>query len=162
MSGLLEERLKPGTQQHLERVRAILAAPDPDLDRVLAARGRPVAASMGQSPLRAFIQAECCNRSADDGCHLLLAGCLVLRQRRCDYFERAVLPLIEIFPDRYPKVKAAYIALHQAAKAELGAFEDARRCGCGALLAKRQRVCPDCAEKRRRATYRAAQAKRRA
>ena len=95
--------------------------------------------------------------------HLVLAkerGACSVEQKRCDYFEKCVLPMADSeHPDSpdYKTARAAYRAKHGMKLVP----EDIRLCQCGEVLGKRQRVCPRCAVLRRRESYRRADTKRR-
>ena len=123
------------------------------------------------SPLQMAI-AECANFCRDGGCLGIPAKCLLSneppvaapldrcklahRGKRCEYFERTVLPLANYFPEKYAKAVQTYSA--GRAKNAL-AVKSVRFCGCGNPLAKRRRLCPVCAKRKRRETARAGMAK---
>jgi len=87
--------------------------------------------------------------------------CKVARGERCEYFERAVLPLADqASPPDDPRLQArraearrAYLRKHDLD----GAEDPGRSCpDCGGPLPKGKRLCETCRQRRRRASYRAA------
>jgi len=110
-----------------------------------------------RTPLRAFILGQCCNSQPGDKCLLCLPGCRVLHGRRCDWFERAVLPLaITMRPERFPGVSGAYVALCPGVQSRIRDFQPRPCPGCGQPLPRRKRVCDACRKKRRRESTRRA------
>ncbi|NLF31549.1 MAG: hypothetical protein GX591_11770 [Planctomycetes bacterium] len=87
--------------------------------------------------------------------------CLLTQGKRCEHFERAVLPLSE-HADREDarKAKRAYEGCYGLDRGVVGREE---RCcpDCEAPLAKGRRYCDSCREKRRRAASRESQRRRR-
>lgn len=108
--------------------------------------------------------AECCNNV--NGKHFGEQPCRLAGGGRCAYFEAAVLPLAEAFPDRYGDAAKAYWKRaaedggleHRAVRQFQEAVDSGpRMCPqCGAHLAKRKRYCDGCRKARKRAAVRAA------
>jgi hypothetical protein len=120
-----------------------------------------------------FAQDECANRLADGGClgvgvdSLVDRGqvktctprarCRVAEGRRCDYFERVVLPLADRpSPNNDPaaqarrlSAKASYQGFHGIGGDESGTCSD-----CGGPRPKGHRFCESCGGRRRRAATR--------
>jgi hypothetical protein len=74
-------------------------------------------------------------------------------QKRCTYFEKAVLALVDRMP-RYAGVRNQYRdAVKIGAKdsaSPVFSMEEDRRCLCGKAREARHRYCPECSDKRRR------------
>lgn len=122
---------------------------------------------LGRTPLRTFVGGECANAQAGDRCLFLeKSGCLVVRGRRCRYFEASVLPLLTRCASvrclkLYPDAVGGYLKLHPELNGTL-VPEPTRACPlCGEPLKKRQRYCDACAKVKRREAYKRADAKRR-
>jgi hypothetical protein len=121
---------------------------------------------LGRTPLRTFVVGECANAQAGDRClSLEKSGCLVVRGRRCRYFEESVLPLLTRCASArclklYPEALSAYQKLHRELDGML-VPEATRFCPCGKPLKKRQRYCDACAKARRKAATRARVARHR-
>ena len=130
------------------------------------------------SPL-GMARAECANFCKDGSCLGIPVECLVSERdgkkvklvaaplercklsepgKRCMYFERAVIPLANYFPEKYAKAVETYTA--GRAKNAL-AIKAARLCKCGNPLPKRKRYCPTCARRKRRESARNGMAKKR-
>jgi hypothetical protein len=125
-------------------------------------RDRAAGNPLGPTPLRAFIRGECANAQPDDGCLSRAAGCLVVRGRRCRFFEASVLPSLTRCSSArrlkvYPDAADAYLRLHRELDGVLHP-EPTRLCACGEPLGKRRRLCDACATTRRREAYRRAKA----
>jgi hypothetical protein len=93
----------------------------------------------------------CANYDFDrDGCLFEDTGCKVEKNKRCGYFERAVLPtakdigLQELVNDLYAEA-TGFISKP---------VKNIRRCSCGEALMPRQRSCEKCLRNRRKSTYR--------
>ena len=100
---------------------------------------------------------ECANHKMPSECILRKDGCIVFKKERCAYFEKSVLPLSRLRPERFPGVIADYLKHHPTANLDRDSDRETRSCpDCGKLLAPRKRVCPACADLRRRKTYRVA------
>jgi len=108
---------------------------------------------LGPTPLRAFVRGECANTQPDDGCLFRADGCLVVRGRRCRYFEASVLPLLTRCASArclklYPDAVGGYLKLHPELNGTL-VSEPTRSCpSCGAPLRKRRRYCDACSRVR--------------
>jgi len=95
----------------------------------------------------------CANYDHHRGGCLVGNGCKVENGKRCEYFERAVLP------SAIPLGLNAIVSQSYADKVGLTGFcpkklKDARRCDCGNALRPRQRYCEKCREIKRKQTYR--------
>ena len=114
--------------------------------------------------LATFVRNECANwdrTGCVDG-----SRCLVLAGRRCDYFERAVLP-----PEGYPYPNRTFVQDPKAEKrvrdryfAVVGRWRYHRKvrfCKCGNPLAKRRSLCSECKAKRQRERWRRQKRKQR-
>jgi len=100
----------------------------------------------------------CANYDHQRGGCLFSDTCVVESGSRCNYFEKAVLPVAaqqgygDKMAARYGKQTGADLALPES---------ETRHCpDCGAPLPPRARVCSDCRVKRRRKSYRAARAQK--
>jgi hypothetical protein len=120
-----------------------------------SAPGLDKAAPLTRGPLLSFVR-ECCNHTGDVGCHFR-GRCAVQHGIRCDWFERAVLDLARLRPDRFPGVLSAYGTLQGGVVA--GVMERVRTCECGEALPPRRRLCDSCQNKHRKAAYRQQRAK---
>jgi len=114
-------------------------------------------ARLGPTPLRAFVQGECANEQPGDGCLFRTAGCLVVRGRRCRYFESSVLPLLTRCASArclklYPDAAQAYLKLHPELNGTLDPAPTRSCPSCGGPLRKRRRFCDACARVRARNT----------
>ena len=125
------------------------------------------------TPLQ-MARAECANFCKDGSCLGIPTECLTSEcptvaapldrcklaepGKRCMYFERAVIPLANYFPEKYAKAVETYTA--GRAKNAL-AIKAARLCECGNPLPKRKRYCPTCARRKRRESARNGMAKKR-
>ena len=125
------------------------------------------------SPLQ-MAKAECANFCKDGSCLGIPTECLTSDRptvaapldrcklaepgKRCAYFERAVIPLANYFPEKYARAVETYTA--GRAKNAL-AIKAARLCGCGNPLPKRRRFCERCRSRKRRESIRAAVRKNR-
>jgi len=108
--------------------------------------------------IKAFVQAECANWSGGSSGRCWIHGdCRLLRTPpdACEHFEKAVLPLVRVFPKRYGAMQAACEGVLA------GQVEDyePRRCACGATIEPRQRLCEACKMTRRRESTRRSMAK---
>jgi len=146
-----------------------VSTPEGCVEAEIATGSREVVqgASLGRTPLRTFVVGECANAQAGDRCLFLeKSGCLVVRGRRCRYFERAVLPLLTRCASPrclklYPDAVGGYLKLHPELNGTL-VPEPTRACPlCGEPLKKRQRYCDACAKARRKAATRARVARHR-
>jgi hypothetical protein len=107
--------------------------------------------------LTIFLRNECANYHKHDEACLFGEPCKVMKGKRCDYFEKAVLGP----PDHryklpgydYGKLFAQYTEQTKAEQPQV----NVRRCECGTPLRHRQRYCDDCTMKRRRKTKRVSQ-----
>ena len=97
----------------------------------------------------------CCNYDLNSGGCLDKDCCLVVQGKRCEYFEKIVLPTAADI-----RLKERIYSLYQK---HVGIAEDdplidtpnIRPCpDCGAELKPRQRYCDNCRDKRRRDSYR--------
>lgn len=104
------------------------------------------------SAVTAEARRECANMT--DGKHLDTKPCLLLSGKRCDYFEKAVLPAAE------ERVLEAYKKWLAGGEIDMR-VASTRRCKCGARLRPKRRMCDKCSKAARRKSYRDAQKKRR-
>ena len=123
--------------------------------------------SLGRTPLRTFVIGECANAQAGDRCLFReKSGCLVVRGRRCCYFEASVLPLLTRCASArclklYPDTVGGYLKLHPELNGTL-VPEPTRACPlCGGAIRKRRRYCEACAKARQKAATRARVARHR-
>lgn len=120
----------------------------------------------------AMAKAECANMRPDGGCLGITVNSLVSEKnglkvnpvaapldccklakagKRCEYFEKTVVPLANHYPDKYAKA----VELYSAGRANNAlSIKGARECECGAPLPKRKRFCAICAKRNRRQTAR--------
>ena len=128
-----------------------------------------------------FARDECANMLPDGAClgvsvdSLIDRGqgktatprdrCLVAEGKRCEYFERVILPLVDHpSPHGEPQLQAkrAWARREYLARHTLRRARDERRCPeCGNPRPARHHFCETCASKHRRETYRRSQAGRR-
>ena len=126
-----------------------------------------------------FARDECANMLPDGACLGVTVGslldcgqpktctprdcCLVVEGRRCDYFERVVLPLADHpSPSGDPGLqqKRAYARQEYLGRHGL-AHGGLRRCpDCGSPMPARHRYCESCSARHRRETYRRTRAGR--
>ena len=102
----------------------------------------------------------CANYDHHYGGCLFGDACFVEQGKRCEYFEKAVLPTAA---DIGLKELVYSLYERQVGIAGIGQFDggNIRRCpDCGAELRRRQRYCDDCKRKRRRKSYRNSRSKR--
>lgn len=105
----------------------------------------------------ALAQAECANHVCGE-CIMREKPCRLAAKKiqPCDYFETAVLPLVDIIP--YPYKGDELRAAKEDYRERCGVLtrdRAARHCPeCGDPLPKRKRFCEACSIRRRRATYR--------
>ena len=97
----------------------------------------------------------CANYDKHYGGCLFRKDCLVEQNKRCEYFEVAVLPTAKDIGLQalVSKLYSDHVGLDG-----VQVCQD-RRCDCGAGLKPRQRYCTECREKRRKATKREYQRK---
>ena len=100
-----------------------------------------------------------CACHLNDGSHYGAWPCLVGKGQRCTYFEKAVLPVADWFPQAYAECRDRY----WSAAGEPGRMVGAtvRHCECGEVLPPRKRLCARCRRLRRQTTYREAARKSR-
>jgi len=120
----------------------------------------------------AMAKEQCANMRPNGGCLGVPVKCLVSdcppmaaplsrcklaeKGKRCEYFERVVVPLANSSPEKY----AEAVEIYSAGRANNAlAVKDVRLCECGAPLAKRKRLCPACARRKRREAARNGMAK---
>jgi len=110
--------------------------------------------SLGRTPLRTFVVGECANAQTGDRCLFReKSGCLVVRGRRCRYFEASVLPLLTRCASArclklYPDAVGGYLKRHPELNGTL-VSEPTRSCpSCGGPLMKRRRHCDACSRVR--------------
>jgi len=93
-------------------------------------------------------QQECANHQEGHYCSSRDGDCILRSSKRCDYFERCVLPLAEKELPRqkeYARARDRYRRVHK-----ISFDADERRCpDCGTILPRRKRYCLKCAKKRR-------------
>lgn len=107
----------------------------------------------GKSKLRSMVRHQCANYKAGDDCPLWLNGCKVTRGRRCEYFERAVLPVAKMNPKDFSAAARSYAAQTQAMG--FRGKTKGRRCKqCKARIPPRKQYCSECAMRRKRESNR--------
>ena len=110
-----------------------------------------------------FVREECANHMTDGSCigakfddHLRHRGftprskCLVIADKRCQYFEECVMPLADIAEDPQHAADWRGAVAAYRRKHNLG-LDEGRACpGCGEKLTARKRICPACFLKARK------------
>lgn len=117
----------------------------------------------------ALVRAECANLDPDNLCVMRFDGygdCLVLKGKRCAYFERCVLPLADqpsSKEDRHLQQKRQ--AGRTAYQTQCGlrvTRQSTRRCICGEPLEPRKQYCRRCRQEHNRNAARERQRRKRA
>jgi len=137
-------------------------------------RSRGVRMTPGQ-----FARDECANMMSGGGClgvdsHSLLdngqpkvctprARCLVAEDKRCDYFERVILPLADHpSPEGDPHLQQKRANAREDYRGQHGLAHNGGRCPeCGNPKPARHRYCESCSARHRRETYRRSRVARR-
>lgn len=97
----------------------------------------------------------CANYDKYYGGCVFRKDCLVEQNKRCKYFEVAVLPSAK---DIGLQAMVSKLYADHVGCDDIPSGQD-RRCGCGAGLRPRQRQCSECSEKSRRESNKASQRK---